>query len=582
MLSSRSSPRHSIRPRGSHVSQVEAEDAGSDGGAVYQGTAWKLTSNAAITTTVELPGAGDYTLSVRAWGDQAGPEPARMLLSVDGVEVELFDVTATEAAPAVYEHTAAFDAGARVVSVAFTNDYYMPDLGEDRNLAVDWIRVEGPLGVPGTHPARERILVCSPDDSNRMECARDIVRDFGKRAWRRPMTADEIESLGQVADASLAAGDDFDTAIGLALEAVMMSPHFLFRVEIDPTPNDPTPHRLSDYELASRLSYFLWSSMPDDELFDVADAGGLNEPAAISAQVERMLADPKADAIVDNFAAQWLFLRGLDEHEPDYAVFPAFDDELRQAMRHETELLFRALLDEDLPLDQLLTANFTFVNSLLAQHYGLDVEIGEGFERVQLTGGGRAGLLTQGAILTVTSYPARTSPVKRGKWVLEQLLCSEPPPPPPGVEGLPEGDVTGGTVREQMEQHRTDPVCASCHVEMDSIGFALEHFDAVGAYREAYVDAAIDATGELGNASFDGAQELAAVLTADPRFTNCIVEKMYTYALGRGAEAHDEHFIASIEDVTEGAGMTLRSLITAIATSRPFRYRRGELAAGGI
>lgn len=560
--------------------RVEAESLVGDNGAAT-GDAWRLTSNGEVATTVAVDTAGTYRIAIRAWGDQAGPDPARMSVLIDGAVAQTFDVTATSDAPATYELTAELATGDRRIAAAFINDYYEPDLGLDRNLAVDFIEVQGPVGGGGAgdNPLRDRIVICDP--STGRDCLRDILTAFTTRAWRRPVTAAELDGLLAVVDTATEAGDDVDTGLALALERVLLSPHFIFRVEIDPNPNGGAPHPLSDHELASRLSYFIWSSMPDDELFELAAAGELNDPEVIRQQVERMLADPKAEALVDNFAAQWLYLRGLPEHEPDYAVYPDYDQELEAALRTETSLLIREFLFDDLGADHLLTADFTYVNARLAQHYGLDVPgVGDEFQRVSLAGTSRAGLLTQGAILTVTSYPTRTSPVKRGKWVLEQLLCSEPPPPPPGVEGLPEDGATGGTIREQMERHRTDPVCASCHVEMDAIGFGLEHFDGVGAYRADYGDAAIDATGELSGSAFDGAQELGLVVSADPRFARCITEKMFTYALGRGPVAADDRYLDAITLAFVDQGFNLRDLIAEIATSSPFRYRRGEPTGG--
>ena len=570
-----------MAPGGLKGTRLEAEDVGSDVGAVYQAGAWKLVSAGAITAVVEVATDGEYVFSVRAWGDQAGPDPARMTLAIDGAETAPIDVPVTEASPEVYDATFSLVAGPHTLSVAFVNDYYMPDQGLDRNLVVDWLSLDGPVGAPQSNPTRDRILVCDPaaPDADVPGCVRDIARAFGRRAWRRPLTDDEVDSLGQVADAALAAGDDFDEAVSLTLEAVLLSPHFMYRVELDPNPGSPTPHAVTDHELASRLSYFLWSSMPDDELFELADGGALSDPAALQAQVARMLDDDRARALSENFAAQWLYLRGLDEHEPDYAVFPEFDDTIKQAMRREAELAFADLLDDELTARDLLTANYTYVNETLAAYYGLPYE-GQGFQRVSLEGTGRSGLLTQGAILTVTSYPKRTSPVKRGKWVLEQLLCSVPPPPPPGVEGLGDEANQGGSLREQMEQHRTDPICASCHVEMDAIGFGLEHFDAVGAFRTAYADGAIDATGALDDESFDGAQQLAAVIAGDPRYPRCVVERLYTYALGRGPEDADEPYLDAIAGDFVANGYSFRALIARIVASEPFRYRRGESGGG--
>ena len=413
--------------------------------------------------------------------------------------------------------------------------------------------------------APDRVLVCSPDPADPAPCVRTIARQFGRRAWRRPLTEEEVEEAVALFQVALDSGGDASEGVRLLVEHFLASPGFLFRFEIDPDPDAAGVRPLRDHELASRLSYFLWSSMPDDELLDVADAGRLVEPEELARQIERMMADPRADALVDNFAGQWLYLRGLAEHEPDADLFPGFDGALRAAMIAETADLFRTFLHEDRPIPEMLTAALGAIDERLAAHYG------------EQAASRRRGLLGHASILTVTSYPNRTSPVKRGKWVLEQLLCSEPPPPPPGVEGLDDQGPVTGSVRERMEQHRTDPVCAGCHQAMDPIGFALEHFDATGAWRETDSGYEIDATGTLPDgATFDGAVELGAVLAADPRFTRCLSEKMLIYALGRGLDERDAATVDRIHDQLVAGGGHLADLIALVATSEPFLYRRAE------
>jgi Protein of unknown function (DUF1592)/Protein of unknown function (DUF1588)/Protein of unknown function (DUF1585) len=382
-------------------------------------------------------------------------------------------------------------------------------------------------------------------------------------------------------DLAKAQGQTVEMGVEIALSAMLASPHFLFRPELDPNPNATTAHALTDYELASRLSYFIWSSMPDAELFAAAREGKLQDPAQIEAQVDRMLADPKSEALIDNFAGQWLYTRALDDHQPDYYAFPTWDEDLRAAMRQETKLFFREFLENDLPIPEMLTADFSFINDRLATHYGLPSP-GADFTKVTISDPERRGLLGQGSILTVTSFPTRTSPVKRGKWVMTQLLCSEPPAPPPGVEGLITEDMPTGTIRQRLEQHRENPICATCHVEMDNIGFGLEQFNGVGLFRSEDSGFPVDSSGVLpGGKTFNGMAELANILVDDPRFLHCVSEKMLTYALGRGIYPVDDVHLNHLAEGLTKKDQTFKDLIKLVATSEPFRMRRGEAAGGG-
>jgi hypothetical protein len=363
----------------------------------------------------------------------------------------------------------------------------------------------------------------------------------------------------------------------LALEAVLVSPHFLFRGELQPDPNDPhAVHAIDDYALASRLSYFLWSSMPDEELFALAASGQLR--ARLEPQVRRMLRDPKARALVENFAGQWLQLRNLRVVTPDAKTFPGYDDALRTAMQKETEMFFEYIMREDRSVLDFIKADYTFLNERLARHYGIAGVKGEAFQRVSLRKTGRAGVLTQGAVLTLTSNPTRTSPVKRGKYVLENILGTPPPPPPPDVPELKEVQLTG-TLRQRMEQHRANPTCASCHARMDPIGFGFENFDGVGAWRAREGSFPIDASGTLvSGESFHGAAELAEVLSHEKRkeFLHCLSEKMLTYALGRGLEFYDKCALEEITKKLARGGSKFSTLVLAVVNSVPFQQRRGE------
>jgi len=435
---------------------------------------------------------------------------------------------------------------------------------------------EGLVDEAFAGPLKDNIVTCDAEALG-SPCIRTIVGDFATRAWRRPVSDAEVDGLESLVDFATAAGKSTDEALRQAVWATLLSPKFIFRVEIDPDPESVEAHPLTDWELASRLSYFVWSSMPDEELFAAAEAGLLADAAELEKQVARMLEDEKASALVDNFAGQWLQTRSLLDHQPDYAAFPDFDDELRAAMQDETKAFFRSFLEGDVGIDALLVADFTFLNDRLAEHYGLPLPGSSKVEKVQLASDQRGGLLTQGGVLTVTSLPTRTSPVKRGKWILAQLLCSEPPPPPEGVEGFEEEDLTVGTIREQLEAHRANPECAACHSIMDPLGFGLEKYDGVGAWRTTDHDQPIDATGELPTGEdFDGAAEMADLLAGDPRFGACVARQLFVYALGRGVESGDKFHLETIGSAFGERGHRLRELIKLIVISEPFRMRRGE------
>jgi hypothetical protein len=426
-------------------------------------------------------------------------------------------------------------------------------------------------------PARQRIVTLTTQNE---ESARQVLRAFATRAYRRPVRNDELNRLVQLVALAQKNGDGFEAGLKLALQAVLVSPHFLFRVELDRRPGDKYVRLVGEFELASRLSYFLWSSMPDDELYRLAREKKLREPGVLEAQVKRMLTSPKSRALVDNFAGQWLQLRNLKGFTPDPAQFPGFDEPLRSAMLRETELFFEHVVREDRSVLDFLDANYTFVNERLARHYGIPGVKGDQFRRVDLAGTPRGGILTHASILTVTSNPTRTSPVKRGKWILDNVLGTPPPPPPPGVEELKEDRevVLSGTLRQRMEQHRADPSCASCHQRMDPLGFGFENFDAVGAWREKEGKHAIDPSGVLpGGQSFKGPAELRAVLRKkEDAFARCLADKMLTYALGRGTERSDRCFIDEIGRNLARHGYKFSDLVLEVVKSDPFQKRTGK------
>jgi mono/diheme cytochrome c family protein len=446
--------------------------------------------------------------------------------------------------------------------------------------SVDRLTVEGPLNPtgPGQTPSRAKIFVCAPqDEREELPCARKIIAALLHRAYRRPIRDADLETPLSFYQRRRNGKGSFGAGIEAALQFILASPEFLFRFEPDPSglPVDAA-YQLGDLALASRLSFFLWSSPPDDELLRVASEGKLHQHAVLQQQVKRMLADSRADALVDNFAEQWLFLRNLKNSSPDPQIFPDFDDNLRQAMREETKLFFQSIVREDRSVMDLLNADYTFVNERLARHYGIPNVYGSQFRRVTLTSEDRRGLLGQGSILTVTSYPNRTSPVQRGKWILTNLLGIPPTPPPPNVPALKEnGDGKPLSLRERMEQHRADAVCAGCHKVMDPIGFALENFDAVGQWRTKDDGSPIDPSGTLYNgAKVDGPVALRQMLAGQQDvFAGVMTEKLLTYALGRGVEYYDMPAVRKIVRAAQSNDLRFSSLVLATVESVPFEMK---------
>jgi mono/diheme cytochrome c family protein len=445
------------------------------------------------------------------------------------------------------------------------------------------ITVAGPFNVqgPGSTESRDRIFLCHPAaPAEEQACAEKNITNLAHRAYRRPITADDLPPLMALYRRGAERGG-FETGMRLALQTILVSPDFIFRMEMDPPDANPgSVHRISDIELASRLSFFLWSSIPDDELLSVAERGGLSDPAMLKAQVKRMLADQRAHALIKNFVGQWLFLRNIPRVQPDSVAFPNFDDNLRQAMEKETELVVESTLREDKSVADLLTTNYTFLNQRLAEHYGMKGIYGNEFRRVALADPNRQGLLGQASIMTVTSYPDRTAPTIRGKWVLEQLLGTPPPPPPPNVPALKEDDsAKAQTMRQRMESHRASPTCAACHRLMDPIGFALENFDGIGRWRDAAGEegtGAIDSSGVLPDGTeFNGPAGLRDILlTRRNQFVETFTERLLTYALGRGVEEYDAPIIRRIVREASADDQKWSSIILGIVKSNPFQMRR--------
>jgi hypothetical protein len=472
--------------------------------------------------------------------------------------------------------------GVRVQQITVPS-YRMSPRYSQQNFPRDVLQIDvtgpfSPAGIADT-PSRERIFLCKPARASaETACATRIVAALARSAYRRPVTDADMTPLMRIYAAERAASD-FDHGIEAAVEAILVSPHFLFMIEQDPKGSAPgSVHPVSDLALATRLSFFLWSSIPDETLLKVAEKGRLHDPAVLNAQIDRMLADPRADALTKNFAGQWLYLRNLDQQRPDIAVFPNFDARLRAAMARETEMFFSYVLQANRSVLDFIAADYTFLNQRLAEHYGIEGVNGTAFRRVSLDPAShRGGLLGQASILTVTSYGNHTSVVKRGKWILDNMLAAPPPPPPPDVPALQAShDGRLLTAREQLELHRTNPVCASCHVKMDPLGFSLENFDAIGGFRQKDVGQPIDVSAVMPDGTkFAGLSGLQQILMArKDEFTAAFTERLLTYALARGIGAHDMPAVRAISHAAAADGYHIQTIIRGIATSDPFTLRK--------
>ena len=551
---------------------------------------------------VRLGRVGDYGIGGLDRGDQIEIRLDRVRVAaftVGGVE-ELKGLTydSQEPIPAdrpdllrrkIYDNTAdegleirlTVAAGTRLVGVSFLKPSVVREGGRgEGGPSVGALHILGPYEgtAPDDTPSRERIFSCRPDAPEQEgPCAREIVTTLARRAYRRPVTDADVNALFDFYESGRQEGT-FDTGIQVMLERLLVDPEFLFRVERHP---DGLPrgsvYALTGVELASRLSFFLWSSIPDDELMDVAERGALTDPTVLAQQVRRMLDDPRASEMVRDFASQWLLVRNVRFLEPDRALFPGFDGNLKEAFARETELFIEDQFREDRSVLDLLRADYTFLNSRLAAHYRIPNIYGSHFRRVQLPDERRHGLLGQGSVLTVTSYPNRTSPVLRGKWVLETLLGAPPPPPPPDVPSLEENSKTAPTtVRERLEQHRQNPVCASCHARMDPLGFALENFDAIGRWRDTDGGIPIDASADLPDGStVDGPVAFRnALLARHEEFVGNFTEKLLTYALGRGVEYSDAPAVRRIVHHAAVDDYRWSDIVFGVVSSVPFQMRR--------
>ncbi len=453
---------------------------------------------------------------------------------------------------------------------------------------IDHVQITGPFDAkgPGDTPGRRRIFTCTPASaSDETQCAKQILSTLARRAYRGPVSDKDMETLLSFYQSGRN-HSTFDYGIENALRLILASPRFIFRSQPDPAGVAPgSVYRINDVELASRLSFFLWSSVPDDQLLDVAMQGKLRDPAVLEQQVKRMLADPKADALTTNFAEQWLFLRNVQSASPNEDDFPNFDDNLRQAMRKETELFFESIVREDHNVLDLLNADYTFVNDRLAKHYGIPDIYGSQFRRVTLTDENRRGLLGQASILTVTSQPNRTSPVLRGKWIMENLMGTPPPAPPPNVPPLKENDegAKAQSVRALLELHRKNPPCSTCHAVLDPLGFSLENFDAIGEWRTRDASGPVDASGQLADGTpVSGPVALRKVLMKHPeQFVRTLVSKLMTYGLGRELEYYDMPTVRTIERQASADNYRFSSLILGIVKSTEFQMQRAQPPLSG-
>ncbi len=538
------------------------------------------------STQYQFPSRGEYVFRVRAYADLAGLELPKLALRVDGKDIKIFEVGNADRG-ANYEVKATLPPGPQRVAVAYLNNYSDesnpdPKLRGDRNVYVEYVEIQAPPGPPPPPPeSQKRLIPRLPQPGQEHEVAMEILGRFMPEAYRRPVETAEVERVVKFVDLTQKNGGSFLEGIQASLQAVLCSPHFLFRWELDPASAPPGVAReLNDYEIASRLSYFLWSTKPDPELFALAAKGELHRPEVLKTQIARMIADSRIRALVDNFGGQWLQIRNIWELDIDHDAFPNWKSNLKGMMKEETERFLESVIKEDRPLTDLLDADYTFLNEDLARYYGIDGVNGRIFRRVTLPPDSpRGGVLTMGSVLVSTSTPTRTSPVIRGKWILEQILGTPPPPPPPDVPPLGEQKQVNQTasLRQRLETHRARTECAGCHNRMDPLGFALENFDAAGAWREMDGKFPIDPSGKLANGTaFSGARELKQVLKQNKNFTRCMVEKMMTYALGRGLERFDKCTVDAIAAELPKHEGRFSALVLGIVTSDPFLKRRPE------
>ena len=533
---------------------------------------------------VELPAPGEYNLKLTVESQKVWADATKVEWKFDGQLLRTTDLSGRKDAKDFLKATVRVDKpGTHTLTMRVMNPLAKPETDKskatNRNFTVRQIVFFTPPQPVKAPASQYQIFKAGAGQPTLEASARAIIMAFGKRAFRRPLGPNEVERFIYIFREAGKKGGNFEQSVQTALTAILVSPYFIFRGEMQPQPDNPQASApITEWALASRLSYFLWSTMPDDALFAEAERGTLRKNLA--AQVQRMLADPKSGALVENYAGQWLQIRNLKLVQPDAKTFPEWDQALATAMQRETEMLFQTIMREDRSVLEFIGADYTFVNERLARHYRIGGVEGEAFVKVQLPADRPGGILGPGSFLTLTSNPTRTSPVKRGKYVLENLLGTPPPPPPPDVPDLDDKKRVElrGTLRQRMEQHRVDPTCASCHARMDPIGFGLEQFDGIGARRDADEGAPIDPTGQLVSGDkFRGPAELRTILLTKkrPDFLRCVAEKMLTYALGRGLEYYDRIAIEKIASSLEKKP-GFSNLVLEVVNSVPFQMRRGE------
>jgi mono/diheme cytochrome c family protein len=539
-----------------------------------------LITNGEVRGRALLPRPGRYRIEVEAWATQAGEGLARMDLRADGRRIASFEVAGTRAEPGRYRAELEVEARALDLTAAFVNDLWDPDHPDpdrrDRNLAVRSIAVEGPLDPRAATVLESRLRPLDPGRGRPAARARRLLAAFLEQAWRRPVARHELGRFTELVEDAVEAGETFDGGLRWAIQAALVAPHFLFRIEAGAASGATTPEALDGHALATRLAYFLWSSMPDAALRAAARDGSLASPAGLAAAANRLLADPRAVALARNFAGQWLELRRLPEVRPDPDRHPDWDPELSAAAARETELLFEVVLRDGLPARTLVDATFTHLDPRLARHYGIafDGEPGR-FARVELEGRRPGGVLGHASFLALTSNPTRTSPVRRGKWILDHLLDDPPPAPPPGFDSFADGDPvdSAATLREQMAAHRSRPDCAACHRRMDALGLALEGFDPVGRPRSRDAGGPIDTSAELPDGRLlRGADDLQRLVADDPAFRRALLGKLFVYAVGRGIRPADALLLDARARALP-ADASLADFVLAIVELDAFRSR---------